>query len=261
MKGDFIRRTKSPLCTKKYDLLSVDFGWSEGQRKDLRRIALSFLDLRNREIYCTYRPNLSIKEFLSLLKNNLKIKGIVLLDIPLKGKSEGFFRPVERVMQRVGIPCRPSRDALIRGKGLLSRIEPLGFKVIEIYPFEFYKFFCLLPFRKSNFLRKIYIEPMVFKKFFPPYKRSGEEGLKNAKKIIKQLLSFLRLRLINEHELWDRKGRIRWDIYDSLFGVIAGYLLLRHSPWVKFIRDNTGSEILLLSDVNLGDLFDLYITR
>lgn len=242
-----------------YDLLSVNLGWVKtqegGKCKDLTRVALSFLDFKNREILCAYKPHLSLKEFLLYL-HHLKIKSTVLLDIPLKGKTNGFFRPIERVMQRIGIPCRPSKNALIKGRRLLLKIKALGFKAIEIYPYEFYKFFYLLPQENLDSSRKPQIDPLVFRRSFPPYKRAGEKGLKNAEKIIKQLLDFLRLKLIPPLLKGDEGGlQMKWDIYDSLFGVIAGYLLLKHSPWIKIIKDKTGSEILILSDVNLGHFF------
>ncbi|MEW6003389.1 MAG: hypothetical protein AB1638_12200, partial [Nitrospirota bacterium] len=175
-----------------YNLLSIDLGWSG---KNLRRLALSFLDFKNKKIFCIYKLHLSLTEFLSLLRD-LKPEGTVLLDIPLKGKVHGFFRPVERAMQRAGLPCRPSKNALVKGRRLLSEIEALGFRAIEIYPYEFYKFYCLLPAENIDFSRELSIDPFVFRKFFPPYKRAGEKGLKNAEKVIKQFLNFLKLKLI-----------------------------------------------------------------
>jgi len=246
-----------------FDLLSVDLGWSEirSRRKGLKKVALSFLNFKNKEIYCIYRTHLNIQDFLSILKNNLKIKATVLVDIPLKGKPKGFFRPAERAMQCVGIPCRPSKDALVMGRKLLSKIEPLGYKVVEIYPFEFYKFFSLLPPEELISSKDSYIDPMVFKKSFPPYKRAGERGLKNVKKVVMGLLDIMGLRIINNYESEFIKNRMIWDIYDSLFGAIAGYLLFKHSPWIKFIRDRTGTEILLLLDDNLKCLVDLHISK
>ncbi len=245
-----------PISNKnsRYDLLSVDLGWSEGleDKKDLSRIALSFLNTKKREIFCTSKPYLCIEEFLSLLRN-LKTKGIVLLDLPLKGKTDGFFRPVERVMQHAGIPCRPSKNVLVRGKRLSSKIESLGFKTIEIYPFEIYKFLSLIPIKKPDYKKEIRIEPKTFKRFFPSYKRAGEKGLKDAEKIVKRFLKFLNLKLIKDRNLILKNQNIKWDIYDSLFGAITGFLLLMNSPWAKLVKDKTGTEILLLVDENLRD--------
>jgi hypothetical protein len=236
-----------------YDLLSVDLGWTG---KDLRRVALSFLDSKNKKIFCIYKPRLVLKEFLSLIEGNLKPKSLILLDLPLKGRCEGYFRPVERAMQRIGLPCRPSKEALMKGKKLLSKIEALGFKAIEIYPYGFYKFYCMLlschaepcP-EPVSWIGSASIDLSLFRRFFPPYKRTGERGLKNAEKVIKELLDFLKLKLIPPcppltKRRWGNLGK-RWDIYDSVFGAIAGYLFLKHSPWVKIIRDKTGSEILI----------------
>lgn len=275
---------------KKYDLLSVDLGWvnpvrrcegggsngvksHEGENfKNLTRVALSFLDFKNREILCIYKPHLSCAEFLFHLRY-LKAKSTILLDIPLKGKTDGFFRPVERLMQRIGLPCRPSKEALVKGKKFLSKIEALGFKAIEIYPYGFYKFYCLLSTENSDPswrrvsmrqscrlvpTRRPNIDSVVFRRFFPPYKSAGEKGLKNAEKIIKQFLELLKLKLVRDRKLKFKNYMMKWDIYDSLFGVIAGYLLLKHSPWIKIIRDKTGSEILILADGNIGHFFDIH---
>lgn len=252
--------------TLRYDLLSVDLGWSG---KNLRRLALSFLDFKNKKIYSIYKPWVSLTEFLLFTKENLKPKATILLDIPLKGRSHGFFRPVERAMQRAGLPCRPSKNALVKGKKLLLEIEALGFRAIEIYPYEFYKFYCLLPAEKIDFSRELSIDPFVFRKFFPPYKRDKKNGIKNAEKIIKQLLNFFNLKLSlptppfnpplrNRGYREERWRKICWDIYDSIFGAIAGYLLLNRSPWAKFVRDKTGPEILVLSDTNLKNLLESY---
>lgn len=247
---------------RQYDLVSVDLGWSKGQC--LRRVALSFLDFKNKKIFSTYKHRLSVEEFSSLLKC-LKPEGIVLLDIPLKGRVRGFFRPLERAMQKVGLPCRPSKNALIKGRRLLSIIQTLGFKAIEIYPYEFYKFYCLLV-ERSEPLRGLserrFIDPAVFRRFFPPYKRRAEEGIKNAKnaeKVIKKLMCLLNLNLTGDWLVRDENFRIQWDIYEAVFGAIAGYLLLKGSPWARFVRDKTGSEILILSDANLKNLLDLYL--
>jgi len=237
-----------------YDLLSVDLGWSE---KDLRRVALSFLDFKNKKIFCTYKPHFSLKGFLSMIEDNLKPRGVILLDIPLKGKAHGFFRPVERTMQRIGLPCRPSKEALTKGRKLSSKIETLGFKAIEIYPYGFYKFYCMLLRENLESSKTFHINPVVFRRFFLPYKRAGEKGLKNAEKVIKQFLNFLKLKLIMDKNLKFKSHGMRWDVYDSIFGAIAGYLLLKHSPWVKIIRDNTGSEIFMLADVNLEHSFNI----
>jgi predicted nuclease with RNAse H fold len=250
----------------KYDLLSVDLGWSR-KKRDLRRVALAFLDFKNHEIYSTYKHQISIKDFLLLLQN-LKPNGAVLLDMPLKGEPEGSFRPVERVMQRLGLPCRPSREALSIGKELLLKIESLGFKAIEIYPYAFYKFYCFLPARilrpsrrhtlTENTLR---IDPRVFRRFFPPYKRAKKKGVRNAKAIIMRLLDYLGLKLVMDRESGLNSDLVKWDIYDSLFGVIAGFLLLENSSWVRFIKDETGSEILILSDKNLGHFIDIHTQK
>jgi hypothetical protein len=241
----------------KYDLLSVDLGWSIGKSggQDIKRAALSFLNLKRREIFCTYKPHLGFNEFLTRMEN-LKDKSSVLLDIPIKGKAVGFFRPAERIMQRTGIPCRPSKNALARGKKLSSEIEPLGFKTLEIYPFEYYKFLSVISVERPDIKKGIHIDSGTFRRFFPPYKRTGEEGLKSADKIIKKFLKLLNLNLINDRNLALKNQNTKWDIFDSLFGAIAGYLWLKQSPWVKVVKDKTGSEILLLVDKNLGDFFE-----
>jgi hypothetical protein len=201
------------------------------------------------EIHCTFKPYLGIKEFLSLLQY-LKPDGKVILDIPLKGRVRGFFRPVERAMQRAGIPCRPSRDALVKGKLLSSKIESLGFRTIEMYPFEFYKFFNLVLPEKFDIKRVIHIQSETFRKSFPPYKRAGRKGIKNAERIIQMVSDFLGLRLVISKDAI-KKQNIKWDIYDSIFGAFAGYLLCVKSPWARIFKDETGAEILLLCDDNL----------
>lgn len=188
---------------------------------------------------------------------DLRPKGTILLDIPLKGKVEGFFRPLERAMQRVGIPCRPSKNALMKGRRLSSMIEEMGFKAIEIYPYEFYKFYCLLI--ESPMPSRGFIDTAFFRRFFPPYKRNAEKGIKNAERVIKRLLSLLNLDLVKERITKTRPYTLKWDIYDSIFGAIAGYFLLKGSPWSGLMRDETGSEILLLSDENLRNLLEAYI--
>lgn len=250
----------------KYDLLSVDLGWSR-KKKDIKRVALAFLDFKNHEIYSIYNPQISIKDFLLFLQN-LKPNGTVLLDMPLKGEPEGSFRPVERVMQRLGLPCRPSREALSIGRELLLKIESLGFKAIEIYPYALYKFYCFLP---AHILRPsrrhiltedtLRIDLRVFRRFFPPYKRAKKKGVRNAEAIIRRLLDYLGLKLVMNRDLRLNSNLVRWDIYDSLFGAIAGFLLLEDSSWIRFIKDETGSEILILSDENLGHFIDIHTQK
>ncbi len=216
---------------------------------------MSFLDLKDGKISCIYKPNLYIHNFFSVLQN-LKSKAVVLLDLPLKGKTDGFFRPVERVMQHAGIPCRPSKNVLSQGKILSLKIEALGFKTIEIYPFEIYKFLGLMPIIKPDYKKQIRIEPQIFKKFFPSYKKAGEKGLNDAERIVKRFLKLLNLKLIEDRNLILKSKNKKWDVIDSLFGIIAGYLLLKKSPWAKLVKDKTGSEVLLLADENLREFFD-----
>ncbi len=202
---------------------------------------------------------------------------VILLDIPIHGLDKlqsSHFRPVDKALQSVGIPLRPSTGAQRLGLELKCRIAteagvpPRGIR--EIYPYAVYKWLAYVRARDAlPLLAHPHAKPLLredFPRFFPlPYKRNSRRGTRReGMEALHSLLTDADLGLRFETPLPAPDSGVYSlkrlsDVYDAVLGAVLGLHLLRNNEWAVVRGDQECGDMALLADTWLAARIDGFL--
>jgi predicted nuclease with RNAse H fold len=248
--------------------ISVDLNWKpEGEA------AVVEVDGEGRATWGFYTFPEELVDYTAKLPDSL-----VLLDIPIYGLDalgDSHFRPVDKALQSVGIPLRPSTSAGRLGIRLARRITseagvPAS-RVREIYPYAVYKWLAYLRDRGSLTSLTSHIAiPLLqndFKIYWPlPYKRNSKRGTRRqGMEELYALLIDPDIGLQFQTPLPPPDGgaysqKRLTDIYDAALGAVLGLHLLRADGWAVVLGDTESGDLALLADTWLAERLNSYLS-
>ena len=203
---------------------------------------------------------------------------LVLLDIPIHGLDalhDHHFRPVDKALQSVGIPLRPSTSAGRLGIQLARRITSEAgvpsARVREIYPYAVYKVLHYLREHGAlKFLARPGATPLLDRDFgahWPlPYKRNSKRGTRRqGMRELYTLLTDGDIGLRFQTPLPTPDGgaysqKRLTDVYDAALGAVLGLHLLRADGWAVVKGDTKSGDLALLADTWLAERIDGFLS-
>ena len=247
--------------------ISVDLPW--GSRGEAAIVTVD-QDGRAAWDFCEYPEGL-------IERLHGKTDALVLLDIPIYGLDRLVnrgFRRIDRALQCVGIPLRPSTGARTLGWELMRRmVAEAGVvteRVREIYPYAVYKVLDYLRHRRHlGSLAREQVGPLLNRDFLShwplPYKRSSWRGTRRqGMEALYRVLTQPDLRLDFWPPLPSPEGqkyglKRTGDIYDAALGAVLGLHLLREDGWAVVKGDEEHGDMALLADSWLAGRIDHFL--